>query len=132
MAHAIGPGQVARRHAGFLKSARGPQRVSAGIDVDVAFDPQKRTVALGANRQVVGVVARVRRSQQMLAPVLDPPHRMPDLHGQRRDGNVLRHDAVLAAEAAADVGRDHPHLVFRNAEHRDSASRFTWPPWVER
>ena len=59
----------------------------------------------------------MRRSQQMLAAILDPAHRMSDFHGDRRDGDVLRHDSVLAAEAAADVGRDDPHLVFRKAEH---------------
>ena len=52
----------------------------------------------------------------MLAPVLDPAHRMADLHRDRGDGDVLRHDPVLAAEAAADVGRDDADLVFRQAE----------------
>ena len=71
----------------------------------------------GADRQVVGVVAGMRRSQQMLAPVLDPAHRMADLQRDRGDRNVLRHDPVLAAETAADIGRDHAHLVLRDAEH---------------
>ena len=62
----------------------------------------------------------------MLAPVLDPAHRMADLQRDRRDGDVFRHDAVLAAEAAADVGRDDADLVLRQAERlgkRRSASR---------
>ena len=52
----------------------------------------------------------------MLAAVLDPAHRMADLHGDRGDGDVLRHDAVLAAEAAADIGGDDADLVLRQAE----------------
>ena len=69
----------------------------------------------------------------MLAPILDPAHRMSDLERDRRDRDVLRHDPVLAAEAAADVGRDDADLVLGQPERsRDSAIRFTWPPWVDR
>ena len=117
MANAIGPGQVARRHARFLKCSGRPQRVSAGVDIDVALDAKKRTVALGANGEIISVVTGMGRRQQMLASILDPAHRMSDLQRERGDGNVLRHDPVLAAEAAADVGRDDAHLVFGDAEH---------------
>ena len=47
----------------------------------------------------------------MLAAVLDPAHRVSNLQRDRRDRDVLRHQAVLAAEAAADVGRDDADLV---------------------
>ena len=57
----------------------------------------------------------------MLAAVLDPAHRMPDLHGDRGDRDVFRHEAVLAAEAAADVGRDDADLVLRQAERLGQA-----------
>ena len=52
----------------------------------------------------------------MLAPVLDPAHRVADLQRQRRDRDVLGHDAVLAAEAAADVGGDDTDLVLGQAQ----------------
>ena len=52
----------------------------------------------------------------MLAPVLDPAHRVADLQCDRGDGDVFRHDPVLAAEAAADVRRDDADFVFRQAE----------------
>ena len=69
----------------------------------------------------------------MLAAVLDPAHRMADLQRDRGDGDVLRHDAVLAAEAAADVGRDDADLVLRQAERLgERRSALTWPPWVDR
>ena len=51
----------------------------------------------------------------MLAPVLDPAHRMADLHRDRGDRDVFRHQPVLAAEAAADIGRDDADLVLRQA-----------------
>ena len=38
---AIGPGQVARGHARLLERAGGPQRIGAGIDVDIAFEPEQ-------------------------------------------------------------------------------------------
>jgi hypothetical protein len=53
----------------------------------------------------------------MFTPVLDPPHRMLHLHRDRGDGDVFRHDAVLPAEAAADVGSNDANLLFRQAEH---------------
>ena len=69
----------------------------------------------------------------MLAPILDPAHRMADLQRDRGDGDVLRHDAVLAAEAAADVGRDDADLVSPAGRASATApSRITWPPWVDR
>ena len=60
----------------------------------------------------------------MFTPVLDPPHRMPDLQCNGRDGNVLRHDAILAAEAAAHVRRDDADLFFGHAEHPGKRKAF--------
>ena len=117
MPHAIGPGQVAGRHARFLKGARGPQSVGPRVDIDVALDAQERAVPLGTNHQIVCMVPSMRRGEQMLASILDPSHGMPDLHRDRGDCNVLRHDPVLPAEAASDIGRYDTHLVFRNPQH---------------
>ncbi len=42
------------------------------------------------------------------------------LHGEReRDAENFHRDAGFAAEAAADVGRDHAHVLVRQAERRD-------------
>jgi len=57
------------------------------------------------------------RREQMFTSVLDPSHRMPDLQGDRSDGDILRHDAVLAAESAAHVRSDDANLLFGQAEH---------------
>jgi hypothetical protein len=76
---------------------------------------------LGGDREIVEVVARVHRRDQVLAAILDPAHRMSDLHGDGGDRDVLRHQPVLAAEAAADVGRDHPDLVLGQAQRLGEA-----------
>jgi hypothetical protein len=72
---------------------------------------------VGGDNQIVGVVAGVNRRKQMLAPVLDPAHRMLDLQRDRRNSNVLRHDAIFSAKAAADVGSNDANLLFRKPEH---------------
>jgi len=52
------------------------------------------------------LVARVARTDQMLAPILDPLHRTPEPARQERDQQVFRIDMPLDAEAAADVECD--------------------------
>ena len=84
MADAIGPGQIARGHAGFHEGAGRPQRIGAGVDIDLAVDAEQRAVAVGGDDEVVGVVAGVDRGEQMLAAVLDPAHRMADLQRDAR------------------------------------------------
>ena len=79
--------------------------------MDVTFDAEQRAVSRGRDEQIVGVVARVNGREQMLAAIFDPAHRMLELERQRRDGDVFRHQPVLAAEPAADVGRDHANLA---------------------
>ena len=92
MADAIRPGEIARRHARFHERARRPQRIGAGVDVDVALDAEQRAVPVGGDRQVVEVVAGVNRGEQVLAAILDPAHRVSDFQRERGDRDVFRHD----------------------------------------
>ena len=46
--------------------------------MDIAFYSQKRAVAIGRNDEIVAMIARMDRREQMLATVLDPPDRMLD------------------------------------------------------
>ena len=117
MADAIRPRQIARGHASFLKSARRPQGVGAGIDVDLSLDAEKRAIPVSRNGQVVGVISGVDRREQMFTTVLDPSHRMLDLQCDRSDGNIFRHNAVLPAEAAAYIRSDDANLLFGQAKH---------------
>ena len=62
------------------------------------------------------VVARERVGLQVLHPVLDPLDRLAD-DDRRGDGDhVARIDRHLAAEAAADVGRDDADLLLRQPD----------------
>jgi len=54
----------------------------------------------------------------VLATRLDPLHRPPEPARHRRQQNVLGIDVPLGAEAAADVRRDHPHLLVREPQGR--------------
>ena len=49
---------------------------------------------------------------QLLAPVLEPAHRMAAPHGEPAQANFLAGQDRLVAEAAAHVGRDHANLDF--------------------
>ena len=55
---------------------------------------------------VVQLIARMRRADQVLTPVFDPAHRPPKFACEERDQQVFGVDMALAAEATADVERD--------------------------
>ena len=90
-----------------------------GAHVRDRLDAQREEVALRVHRQLgVGdVVAAVRVGQERLAAVGGPLDRPADPLARPDQGDVLGVQEDLRAEAAADVGRDHPHLRFRQAEH---------------
>ena len=63
------------------------------------------------------MVAAVRVRHERLAAIGSPLHRPVDLLGSPGDDHVLGVQIDLRAEAAADVRRDHAHLVLGQAEH---------------
>src|SRR5438552_931166 len=67
-------------------------------------------------------VTAVRSRQVVLAPLLDPFHRPLQLDAGFRTEDLFQIDRDLAAEAAPDLGRDHPHLVFRHTERLDESA----------
>ena len=121
MPDAVRTGQVARGHARFPEGPGRPQRIGAGVDVDVPLDAEQRAVAAGRQREVVIVVARVYRRHEVLASILDPPHRMADFQRDRGDRDVFRHQAIFSAESAADIGSDDAHLVFGQTQNAREA-----------
>ncbi len=52
------------------------------------------------------MVARMRRSEQVFAAILDPAHRVVARKRQGREDDLLRVEPRLRAEAAADIGGD--------------------------
>jgi hypothetical protein len=77
-----------------------------------------RAVARDAEPRAVALIAIRRRGQEVLAARLDPFHRPAKPARRRRQQDVLGIDVPLGAEAAADVGRDHPHLLLCQAQGR--------------
>ena len=76
----------------------------------------ERAVALGADLDVVDLVAPVVGDHHALGARLDPLHRAPELARRPRAADLLGVDVELGAEAAADLGRDHPDPVLADAQ----------------
>ena len=110
----------ARQDARHLRrlQARGERvgRIGARIDRRLALDAEQPAVAVGMRGDDVVMLAAIGVGDQVLAPVLDPAHRMPAAQREPTDADLLRSEDALVAEAAADVGRDHPHLAVLEAE----------------
>ena len=62
------------------------------------------------------VLAAVGVGGELLAPVLDPAHRAAAAQREPGEADFLGQQDALVAEAAADVGRDHPDLALVEAE----------------
>ena len=90
-----------------------------GAHVGDRLDAQREEVALRVERQLGrgDVVAAVRVGEERLAALGGPLDRPADPLARPDQGDVLGVEEDLRAEAAADVGRDHPHLRLGQAEH---------------
>ena len=80
------------------------------------MERRQRAVLLCAQPHLHVVVARERVGLQVLHPVLDPLHRLADHHRSGHRDHVSRIHRHLAAEAAADVGRDDADALLRQAD----------------
>src|SRR4029077_378624 len=80
----------------------GPDRVpGAAIDEVIVAQCEDAAVIVEPDFDVVQLIARMRRADQVLAPVFDPAHRPPKFACEERDQQVFRVDMALAAEATA-------------------------------
>ena len=93
------------------------RRVGADVDDVAVADPEDRAATAGCDLQVMDLLARLVGRQQVFAPILDPAHRPADPAGEKRDDELLAIEAVLDAEAAADVRGDDADRVLGHAEH---------------
>ena len=93
-----------------------PGEVEDGV-ADVARDAdverEHSPVVVIANRDVVHLGTRVDGSDQRFGAVLAPAHRTSHDARQQRDQALLAQEVLLVAEAATDVGSDHPHVRLR-------------------
>ena len=112
----VRPGQQVGDLRGLEPGGDRIDRVGAGIDRADAVDRQQLAVARRVAGDGVVVLAAVGVGGEMLAHVLDPAHRMIELHREPRQRDLLAGEHALVAEAAADVGRDHADVAVLEAE----------------
>ncbi len=112
------PAAIGRHPVGTRQDARDLRRLEAGgkrvggvgarIHRGLAVDAAQRTVAVGIDRDLVVMFAAIGAGRQMLAAILDPPHRVALAHCQPGEADLLGQQNALVAEAAADIGRHDP------------------------
>ena len=92
------------------------RRIRARIVDEPVAEGEDPPRVVEAHRHVVLLLALLGRGQHVLEPVLEPAHGPPEPPREERDEHVLGIDDELGAEASADVGRDHAHLMRRQVE----------------
>ena len=93
--------------------------VGAGIMHEDVVHAQDFAVARQGNLGLMHLAALLRGGEEVLLAVLDPLDGAAEAHGDPGNEDLFRiehHD--FGAEAAADKGRNHAHLLFGEAEHR--------------
>ena len=95
------------------------ERRQVGAQVRVRVDPEGDDLAVPVDRHLgLGdVVPAVGVRHERLAALRRPLDRTSELLRRPGDRDLLRVEEDLGAEPAADVRRDHPHLVLGHAQH---------------
>ena len=115
----IGP---AHHRGGIVRDVDVLQRIGAEVVDEAAAHAEH--LAVGVDRDVDRpvLVALLRGVGEMLAPVLDPFDRALEQLRRRHHRDVLRIDAKLRTEAAADIGRHHAQPALVDVEQRGQRS----------
>ncbi len=94
---------------------RGREQRHIGAEIGVGLDPQAGdlVVLVEGHLGLGEVIAAVGVGQEGFGAVAGPFHRAPHFLGGPQRHHLLGIDVDLGAEAAADIGRDHPQLVLR-------------------
>ena len=109
----VGTGQRRRRVVGKVDALR---RVGAFVVDHVSAHAEQVAVFVEGDLEIPILVAFLHGGEEMLAPILDPLDRPPQQETGRGERHLLRIHDELGAEAAADVGRHDPELVFVEPE----------------
>ena len=88
----------------------GREERQIGAEIGDGLDPERQDAAVGVERQLgmADMVAALDVGEEALGALGGPFDRPAQLLGEPRHHCLLGMDEVLHAEAAADVGRDHP------------------------
>src|SRR3546814_508023 len=97
---------------------RGGEGREVGAEIGCRADPEAQEFAVLVQRQLhmAEMVAAMGVGEEGFAALRRPFDRAPNLLGGPDTDGFLGIAEDLRAEAAADIGRDHAHLVLRQAE----------------
>ena len=104
---------------GVLRQREARRRRRAVVVAKMAADRQQPPLRADRGLDLPVLLAFVVGRGKTLAPVLDPFDRAAEQARGGRHGELLRIERVLGAKAAADMGRDHAHLVLGQAKRID-------------
>ena len=110
MGHAVGAREVVHRVAG---EAVALGRIGPHVGQETVLDPHDGAVGPEADPGLVALLAVVASGGQVLPSALHPPGRPAQGLGHRGHQHLLGVDGPLGAEAAPDVGHQHPHRLHR-------------------
>ena len=82
-----------------------------------AAQPENFGVLVDSDLDIPVLIALLMRGEKILAAVFNPLHRAAQQTRRHRDVDVLGVERALGPEAAADIRRDHAHLVIAQLEH---------------
>ena len=111
----VGPGQ---RRGGIVGEVDPLRCIGALVVDEVAAHAEQPSRIVERDLEVPVLVALLHGGEEMLAPVLDPFDRPVQPQCGRGQHHLLRVHHELGAEAAADVGRHHAHLVLVAPQQR--------------
>ena len=115
-AYVIGAGQLGHRHQRLDRTGR---RI-AGIGADIGGDigGKRDDFCIGVERALQSdvLIPAVKRGDQILAAVLGPGDRAPQLARQPNQHDVFGNERHLLTEPAADIGRDDAQFGFGDAD----------------
>lgn len=101
--------QEQRRQIGFDECAGAVVRVGAGIPGDLGPYGTESACLVDAHLQRNDLLFGLRGGDQVLTPVLYPPHGPLQRHRSEGHCHLFRRGRDLLAEPASHVGDDHPH-----------------------
>ena len=94
------------------------RRVGALVVRELAAHAEQLAVIVERGFEVPILVALLHRGQKVLAAILDPFDGPAQFEACRRDRDLFRIHDEFRTKAAADVGRDHAHLVLVEPQQR--------------
>jgi hypothetical protein len=110
--------RAGQHHLDHERHDAAPHRVRPGVDHHLHVQAEQVTVVTDGGTDVEALLAGLPGRGEVLAAVLDPLDRPAESVGCGRDGEFLPGGTDLQAERAADIARQHAHLVPLDAEAR--------------